>query len=60
MAKTRGTGLLMVSSDIDSENETEFNRVPTGKTAMSVLIARTDSILTCSDPARSNPPTSVS
>ncbi len=26
MAKTRGTGLLMVWTDIDAEHETEFNR----------------------------------
>ena len=26
MAKTRGTGLLMVWSDIDAEFEAEFNR----------------------------------
>ena len=26
MAKTRGTGLLMVWTDIDEEHEAEFNR----------------------------------
>jgi hypothetical protein len=26
MAKTRGTGLLMVSTDIDAEFKAEFNR----------------------------------